>query len=424
MKATRRSFLKTFLAGGVLGQGLNLTFAKNLFAKPTGAPIIIGHQCDLTGGISSWGYWHDKAVKTAISHLNDNNGIAGRPVKYVVEDTETNPPTGARKFRALVQRRKADFVIGSVHSGINLATVPIAKELKTVYIPQGMAAEMTGAKGNRYVFRVGSDTYSQAAAGAAWAMKNLGENWSFIFADYGWGWSHFNEHKAVLAKLGAKVNDPIAVPLDAKDMLPYLTKVLKGTDQLYSIFFGSQSVAYYTQSKSLGLDKRMKRYSVICTHESISPKEIGGASEGIYMLEYHPRMLKYKDTPYNRKVRDLMRIDPVDGREDGSSRIIAGSHYWAVWESVFFIQKAIEKSGWKSKKDTPDFIQALEGLKVKESIEHPQGDKFMRAQDHKTVINFYMSRVENGEIHVQNNIPASDVETRFPPRFDFTKQAF
>ena len=424
MAVSRRSFMKSVLAGGVLGQGLNLTLARNLFAKPSGEPIIIGHQCELTGGISSWGYWLDKAVRTACDYLNQNNGIAGRPVKYVVEDTETNPPTGARKFRSLVQRSKADFVIGSVHSGVGLATVPIAKELKTIYIPQGMAAEMTGAKGNRYVFRVGSDTYSQAAAGAAWAMKNLGKKWSFVFADYGWGWSHYNEHKAVLDKLGADVGDPIAVPLDAKDFLPYLAKVKGDTEQLYSIFFGSQSVAYYTQNQSMGLGKRMNRYSVICTHESISPKQIKGASEGIYVLEYMPRMLKYKDTPHHRKLRDLMRIDPVDGKEEGSNRIIAGSHYWAVWESVFFIQKAIEKSGWKSKKDTPDFIQALEGLKVKESFEHPQGDKYIRAQDHKAVIDFFMSKIENGEIHVKNNIPSSDVESRFPPRFDFTKESF
>ena len=75
-------------------------------------------------------------------------GIAGRPVEYIVEDTETNPPTGARKFRSLVQRSNCDFVIGSVHWRVDLATVPIAKELQTIYIPQGMAAEMTG-KGNR-----------------------------------------------------------------------------------------------------------------------------------------------------------------------------------------------------------------------------------------------------------------------------------
>src|ERR687887_518041 len=115
--ATRRSFLTGILAGGVLGQGFSLTITRELLA----------------------------------------------------EDTETNPPTGARKFRSLVQRSNADFIIGSVHSGVNLATVPIARELQTVYIPQGMAAEMTEDKGNRYVFRVGSDTYSQAAAGAEWA---------------------------------------------------------------------------------------------------------------------------------------------------------------------------------------------------------------------------------------------------------------
>ncbi len=424
MAITRRSFLKTALAGGVMGQTAHLYIAKDLFAAPTGQPIVIGHQCDLTGGISSWGYWLNKAAEKAVEHINNTTGISGRPVKLVTEDTETNPPTGARKFRALVQRHNANFVMGSVHSGIDLASVPIAKELKTVYIPNGMAAEMTGKRGNRYTFRVGSDTYSQAAAGAEWATKNLGNEWTFIFADYGWGWSHYNEHKPILEKLGANVNPPIAVPLDAKDLLPYLAKVPKSTTQLYSIFFGSQSVALYTQSKAMGLDKDMSRYSVLCTHESISPKDIGGASEGVNLLEYHPRMLKYKDTEYNKKVRELMGVDADDGRESDSKRILAGSHYWQVWESVFFIKKGIEKSGWKTKKDTPDFIQALEGMAVKESFEHPQGDKFIRAKDHKAVINFYMSKIEDGRIHVKHNIPSSDVERHFPARYDFTKESF
>lgn len=423
-KMTRRSFLKVALAGGVASQGLNLTIVKDLFAKPSGGPIIIGHQCDMTGGISSWGYWLDKAGKAACDYINANNGIAGRPVKYVVEDTETNPPTAARKFRSLVQRSKSDFVIGSVHSGCCLATTPIARELRTVYIPQGMAAEMTGLKGNRYTFRVGSDTYAQAAAGAAWALKNLGKNWTFFFADYGWGWSHYKEHRLVLAKLDAIINPPIAVPLDVKDMLPYLVKVSDKTEQLYSIFFGPMSVAFFTQTKSLGMHEKMKRYTVICTHESISPKDIHGASEDIYLLEYLPRMLKYKDTPHHRKLRELMKVDPLDGREEGSSRILTGSHYWAVWESIFFIKRAVEKSGWKSKKDNPDFIQALEGMEVKESFEFPQGDKYMRREDHKAVIDHYMSHVENGEIHVKMRLPKEDIVKRFPPRYNFTSEPF
>jgi branched-chain amino acid transport system substrate-binding protein len=422
MPTTRRTFTKTILAGSALAQGLSLSLARSAFAAPTGEPIVIGHQCDLTGGISSWGYWMNKAARAAVDHLNATDGIAGRPVTYVAEDTESSPPTGARKFRSLVHRNNADFVIGSAHSGVNLATAPIAKELKRVYIPQGMAEEKTGSKGNRFVFQVGSDTYAQAAAGAEWANQNLGDEWTFIFADFAWGWSHFKEHGNVLKGLGAKINDPISVPLDAKDLLPYLAKVPKTTKQLYSIFFGSQAVALFTQSASLGLDKAMNRYTMSCTHEAISPNDIGGVSEGVYLLEFMPRMLKYQDTPHNRKLRELMGVDPVDGRETGASRVIAGSHYWAAWESVFFIKKAIEKSGWKSQKDTPDFIQALEGLEVQESFEHPQGAKYIRKQDHKAVIDHYMSRVENGEIHVKHKIAGKDLEKRFPPLHDFTRE--
>lgn len=419
MSVDRRDFIKASVASAILSNGL----VGNVLAKPKGTPIVIGHQCDITGGFSSWGYWCDKAAKAAVNYLNSKNGIAGRPVEYHAEDTESSPPAGARKFRSLVQRNKADFVIGSVHSGVCLASTAIAKELKTIYVPQAMAEEMTGTQGNRYVFRVGSDTYSQAVAGAPWAFKNLGKKWTFVFADYGWGWSHFNEHKKVLETLGATIAAPIAVPLDAKDLLPYLAKVPGDTEVLYTIFFGAQSTAFYTQSKSMGLDQKMKRYSVICTHEAISPKDLGGASEGVYLLEYHPRQLRFKDTPHNKAFRDLMEIDPVDGKEKTSTRIVAGSHHWAVWESVFYIQKAVEKSGWTTKADNLKFMLAMEGMRVSESFEHPQGNKYIRPQDHKAVIDFKMSRIEQGSIAVQHPIPAADIEKLFPPRIDFTKES-
>ena len=420
---TRRSFLETVLAGGVLGVGLNLTLARDLFAKPTGKPIVIGHQCDLTGGLASWGHWMDKATRAAVAHLNQNGGIDDRPVELVTEDTESSPPTGARKIRSLVQRSNADFIVGSAHSGVNLASAPVAKESKTVYFPNGMAEEKTGVKGNRYVFQVNSDTYSQAAAGAAWANSSLGDQWSFVISDYAWGWSHFNEHTSVLKRLGGKINKPIAVPLGAKDLLPYLTKVDKNTKVLFPLSFGSGAIALFTQLKSLGLDKKMNIYSVICTHDAISPKDVGGASEGIYLLEYLPRKLKYKDTPHTRNLLKLMNVDPVNGGEIGGNRTISGSHHWAAWEAVFFIKKAVEMSGWKSRKDNLGVIEALEGMRVEESLEHPQGNKVIRKQDHKAIIDFYMSRVENGEIHVKHKIPASEVESRMPPKVDFTKEA-
>ena len=60
-RISRRSFLDTALKGGVLAGTASLTITRDLFAQASG-PIVIGHHCDLTGVISSWGYWHDKCA--------------------------------------------------------------------------------------------------------------------------------------------------------------------------------------------------------------------------------------------------------------------------------------------------------------------------------------------------------------------------
>ena len=92
-KVTRRSFLETALKGGALAGTASLTITKDLFAQASG-PIVIGHHCDLTGVISSWGFWHDKCAKAAVDIINKGGGIAGRKVELATEDTESNPGTG------------------------------------------------------------------------------------------------------------------------------------------------------------------------------------------------------------------------------------------------------------------------------------------------------------------------------------------
>src|SRR5262245_32994848 len=97
---SRRSFLEAALAGGTAGVA-SLTITKDLFAQASG-PLVIGHHCDLTGVISSWGFWHDKAAKAAVEIINKSGGISGRKVDLATEDTESNPAPGARKLRNLI----------------------------------------------------------------------------------------------------------------------------------------------------------------------------------------------------------------------------------------------------------------------------------------------------------------------------------
>ena len=418
-KLSRRSFLEVALAGGALGTA-NLTIMRDAYAQASG-PIVIGHHCDLTGVISSWGVWHDKAAKAAVDIINQGGGIAGRKVELVTEDTESNPAPGARKLRNLIQRSNAEFVVGSVHSGVMLAAIPIASELKTIYFSTGEATEATGSKGTRYSFRTGTDTYSIAAASMPWAVQNFGKTWTIIYADYAWGQSTDQESKAFIERAGGKVLKSIAVPLDTKDFVPYLAQISSDTEVLLPAFIGSLSVAFYTQAKNMGLDKKMKMISSSASIESIAPDDIQGAAEGVYFFENFPRMLKAKDDEFHKEFNKRLGIDDVHAREIGGQRVMDKSHGWQAWEDIFALKQAIEKSGYKTRKDVEGVIQALEGMEMKNSLGHPQGDKLIRKEDHVGIIDCYISRVEGGKLEVKKRIPKEELAKNMPLRHDLSK---
>ena len=419
-RRTRRSFLETVLAGGAVAATANLTIMKDLFAQ-SGGPIRIGHHCDLTGVISSWGYWHDLAAKKAVELINKQGGIARRKVELVTEDTESNPAAGARKIRNLIQRGGAEFVVGSVHSGVMLSAIPIATELKTPYFSTGEATEATGSKGTRYSFRTGGDTYSISAACIPWCYQNLGKAWTIIYADYAWGQSTREESQGQIERLGGKVLKTIPVPLDTKDFVPYIAQIPDNTEVVLPAFIGALSVGFYTQAKTMGIEKNVKMFSSSASIEAIAPDDLNGAAEGGYFLENFPRQLKHKSDDFHKQFIDTIGIDEVHAREKGGSRVMDKSHAWQSWEDMFAIKEAIEKSGYKTRKDMEGALRALEGLQMKNSIGHPQGDKYIRKEDHAGIIDCYISRVENGRFEVKRRIPKEEIAKFMPLRHDLSK---
>jgi branched-chain amino acid transport system substrate-binding protein len=419
-KVSRRSFLETALAGGAIASTASLSIMRGASAQ-AGGPIVIGHHCDLTGVISSWGVWHDKAAKAAVDIINQGGGIAGRKVELVTEDTESNPASGARKLRNLIQRSNAEFVVGSVHSGVMLSAIPVASELKTIYFSTGEATEATGSKGTRYSFRTGTDTYSIAAASMPWCVENFGKKWTIIYADYAWGQSTNQESKVFIEKAGGTLLKSIGVPLDTKDFVPYLTQISADTEVLLPAFIGSLSVAFYTQAKSMGLDKKMKMFSSSASIESIAPDDIQGAAEGVYFFENFPRMLAAKNDEFHKQFNKLVGIDDVNAREIGGQRVMDKSHGWQAWEDIFALKQAIEASGYKTRKDVEGVIQALEGMKMTNSLAHPQGEKLIRKEDHVGIIDCYISKVTNGKLEVQKRIPKEDLAKNMPLRHNLSQ---
>lgn len=412
---TRRDFLKALAGTGLL---LSLPLSGRAQA-PT--PIRIGHQVDLSGSLAVYGYWQDKALRAAVAELGE---IAGRPLRLFTEDTESSPPIGVQKLRRLIQQDRVDFVIGSQHSGVSKASLPIAQELKTIYFPLGEATELTGAWGNRYGFKVNHTVRSHVQVSYKWAVENLGRRWTIVVADYAFGQSHAAEWPPRIAEEGGEVLKNIAIPLDAADFLPYLTKIdVKDTDVLLYVFPGSNVVRFLEQADSLGLLERVNLFGVICSIDGIDTETIP-ALEGSWYVSNHPRLaaeVPERLKEYDAHLRHAVGVDDY-GHEIGGERTVTGSHYWYAWEALHFLGKAIEESGWQSKADNPVLIEALEGIAAEAGFGFPQGEIFIRAQDHQGFHDHYIERVEQGKLRVKLHFDKA--EAIYPPEADYTQEGF
>ncbi len=417
MKISRRRFLQ--YSAGTLALSTVIGYAGFSQARP----IRIGHQLDTTGAVAAFAKWHNKAIDAAMKRLNEQKGIAGRAVELVnSDDSQTNPNVGKEQFGKLVSQKNVDFVIGSVFSGTNIATAPVAKELKTVYFPQGIATSIVGESGNRYIFKSYHSVRAAVEAGYRWALDNLGKRWTIIASDLEFSQSQAQDFAAKVREAGGQVIDTIIVPFRTPDFLSSLNKInLARTDALYQAFNAVDTVRFMPAALEFGLTKRVPVLGLI---EGIDVLDVNTAPyEGTYYITSYPRRsdqvasdLTKLDTLYRERVGIGADGKSLDGKE-----VVPIADLFGSWQALSLIKLGIEQSNWQSAKDTPSFIQALEVNRILKAEEgFPQGEQFLRAQDHLSFHSHYIERVENGKLSVKTRLP----EGLYTPSVDYTKEAF
>jgi branched-chain amino acid transport system substrate-binding protein len=411
-RVSRRTFLKATGGAAVVLAGARGSWGAE--------PIVIGHQCDLTGILSEPGYWHDKGARAAIEKINKEGGIAGRPLTYVVEDTETNPAAGVRKLRKLIQENKADFVIGSEHGGLAMASAPIAKETRTLYASASYTDAVTGKAGNRWVIRLTNTTLHGARAAAPWAVPNLGKTWAIIFPDYAYGHAHRDNWTAEVERQGGRVLSKIAIPVGTQDPMTYIVNMTPGCEAVYIVMNPPDLPRVLTALKDIGF--KGQRLLGAGAVDAFDANQIPEITLGVWGSSMMPYELSFRDTPHLRAHREALGID-TNTREKGTGRLVDMGETWVAWEAVHLIKLAADKSGWKQKKDTPKLIEYLEGVgKLPESREFPQGELLFRGEDHQAFMDFYLHKIELKRIRTMQKLAKETVV--YPPTVDLRKEAW
>lgn len=412
---TRRRFVQAS------GAGLAAAAASTSFPailKAAKKPLVIGLQTEMTGILATTGYWYDKAAKAAVARVNKMGGIAGRKVEYVVENTTSKVDVGVPAIEKLVKRGGADFIIGSIHTGIAIGSAKLCRDLKTLYFSCAKSQQVTGAAGNRYLFRITSNSEMEAQATVSPALiREMGKKWSIVYVDYSWGQSHQRVWKPRLEKAGAEIVSEVGIPLGTSDLVPYLAKVNPSTEAALVALFTSDAIGFTKQRKSMGLDFKVAGVQGVDT--GIAPSVLKDAV-GFTLPHSLPRELAYLDTPHNRALRDACGVDPM-GKEIGGDHWITESYYWTSWEYVNLIKKAVEAADWGDRSHNRKMVEALEGMSLKESDDFPQGSKTIRAEDHQAFIDMYYSRIEaGGRVKVLRKLPRDT--GLYPAYVDYRKE--
>jgi branched-chain amino acid transport system substrate-binding protein len=285
----KQKLITLLVAGALIAAPAAVLSQQKPAAAPAGAAKIsdgvvkIGILTDLSGLYSDLsGTGSVMAARMAIEDFQAREKPAYK-IELVSADHQNKGDVASNKAREWIERDNVDMIGDLVTTSTALAVMPIAKEKNRITIVSGAASTLVTGKNCtdtnvHYVY----DTYALANGTGKAVVKQGGDSWFFLTADYAFGHSLEKDTSEVVAANGGKVLGSVRHPFPGTDFSSFLLKAQSsgakviglanaGTDTTNSIKqaaeFGimpKQSLAgllmFLTDVHSLGLKTAQNMY--------------------------------------------------------------------------------------------------------------------------------------------------------------------
>ena len=315
-------------------------------------PIRIGFQVHRTGIGASYGRWYERTTTAAAKLINEGGGIGGRPIEIIAEDDGTDPKRGAEVVEKFATQHKVDVAFGTLFSHVVIGSAPRAGELKLPYFVVSEGHHVASGTLNRYVFQPGiTDVKSQVISMAPWIAANLGKKVTMIFPDFAFGHDHRDYFSAAIEKQGGKAVGLIAIPPTESSFTRYFPQIPADTEVLYHVMVGP---AVLTFVKELGEHFGAKRPQIFGFIDSLEAVDIASPGleflDGTYFWEAYPRYAAKEQSAHDKFYRERVGVDGNGASTDDAKDVSTFSHMFGCWETLHIIRKAMESSGYKSRR--------------------------------------------------------------------------
>ena len=370
----RRSALK--LMGGAGAAGLALrAFPSPAIAQ--GVPVKVGFMLPYTGTYAPLAKNIDQAFRQYVAEKGDKLG--GRAVEYVMVDDQADPSKATDNMNKLVDRDKVDVVVGTVHSGVQMAMVKIARETgKLMIIPNAGADAATRAACAPNIFRSSFSNW-QPCYPMGKVMADAGHKTAMTITwKYASGEEDVTAFKEGFGKAGGQVVGELWVPFPEVEFQSFLTQIAeKKPDGVFAFFAGGGAVKFVKDYAAASLRKSVPLYGPGFLTDGTLPAQ-GEAAEGLKTTLHYADDL---DNPADKAFRAAYQK-----RYGAEPDVYAVQGYDAAALLVLGMDAA---KGDVNAKDP--LYKAIRGAK----LNSPRGPMSMSAANNP-IQNIYLREVRNG----------------------------
>jgi branched-chain amino acid transport system substrate-binding protein len=352
------------------------------------APIKIGFITSLTGVAA-------QAAKDMVNGLTmylEETGyqMGGRKVELIVEDDQGRPDTALAKLRKVVEHDQVHLVAGVLFGHLGYAVAPKIDEYKLPgMITVAASDDLTQRLKYRWVVRTGWASSQPSHPFGEYVAKTLKyKKVAVIASDYAFAWEVVGGFQKTFEESGGQVVQKLWVPLGAMDLSPYIARLKRDSDAVFTMIAGASTIQFFKQYQDAGLTGKIPLIGGgPAVDEALLP-QMGDEAIGIITPLIYSAAL---DTPANRKfVKDYRAKFGKVPSYFSETNYTSGR--W-ISEAVKAVDGKVE--------DREAFLAALKKVQIPDALRGP-----LRLDAHGNPIqNVYFRKVErNKDGELQNTV--------------------
>ena len=362
--------------------------------------VKIGVLTDLSGLYSDLsGAGAVLAVKMAIDDFKAMEKGKAFPIELVSADHQNKGDVASNKAREWFERDQVDMITDLVTTSTALAVMPLAKEKNRITIVNGAASTpITGSKqctdtNVHYTY----DTYALANGTGKAVVKQGGDTWFFLTADYAFGHALEKDTTATVLANGGKVLGSVRHPFPATDLSSFLLKAQSSGAKVIGLAnAGTDTTNSIKQAAEFGITPKQSLAGLLMFITDVHSLGLK-ATQGMYLTEGFYWDFNDETRAWSKRFFELHKRMPT--------MVQAGDY-----SSTMHYLKAVKAAGTDEA-----------GAVMKKMKEMPINDFFAKngriRADGRHVHDFYLLQVKKPEeskypwdyYHVRQVIPANDV---------------